>query len=112
MSGEEEVRSSELKMGLSLSEDYGAFEVTSPFSPHKAWGIHCAPKEKDEKKKNRDRFQFPSSIRIRIPNSYDRVSHSHTNKVCFNEADFISGLCFLICPFIKELFFLLQLALA
>ena len=112
MFGEEEVRSSELKMGLSSFEDYGAFEVTSPFTPHKAWGIHYALKEKDKKKKIRDRFQFPSSVRIRIPNSYDRASHSHTDKVCFYEVDFISGLYFLICPFIREIFFLLQLALA
>ena len=32
----EEVRSSELETGLSSSEDYGALEVTSPSTSHKA----------------------------------------------------------------------------
>ena len=101
--------SSELKTGLFSSEDHGSFEVTSPSTPHKAWGIHCALKEKDEKR-IRDRFQFPPSIRIRIPDSDDRVCHSYFDEMCFFEADFVGGLHFLIHPFVRELFFLLQLA--
>lgn len=55
MSGEDKVRSSELDMGLSSSEDYRALEVTSSSTPHKAWGICCSLRGKDEKR-IRDRF--------------------------------------------------------
>ncbi|KAK9990788.1 hypothetical protein SO802_025773 [Lithocarpus litseifolius] len=58
----EEVRSSELETSLSSSEDYGALEVTSPSIPHKAWGIRCSLREKDEKR-IKDRFQFSSSTK-------------------------------------------------
>ena len=53
MSGE--VRSSELEMGLSLSDNHKIPEVTSPSTPYKAWDIQCALLEKDEKQ-IRDRF--------------------------------------------------------
>ena len=109
MSREGEVRSSKLETGLSSSEDRRALEVTSPSTPHKAWGIHCALKVKDEKR-IRDRFQFPSSVRIRILDSDDRACHYYVDELCFSEADFVSGLRFPIQPFIRELFFLLQLA--
>ena len=65
MFGKGEVRSSELVIGLSSSKDHGALEVTSLSSPHKAWGICYALKEKD-KKRVRDKFQFLSFVRIRI----------------------------------------------
>ena len=109
MLGEDEVRSIELVIGLSLSEDHGAFEVTSYSTPYKAWGICCSLRGKDEKR-IRDRFQFPSSIKIRIMDGDDRACHSYTNEACFYEADFINGLRFTIHPFTTELFFLLQLA--
>ena len=67
----------------------GALEVTSLSTPHKAWGICCDLKEKDEER-IRDRFQFPSSIRLRIPNSDNRAYHSYANEVCFYDADFVS----------------------
>ena len=109
MSIEGEVRSSKLETGLSSSEDRGALEVTSPSTSHKAWGIHCALKVKDEKR-IRDRFQFPSFVRIRILDSDDWACHSYVDELCFYEADFVSGLRFPIQPFVRELFFLLQLA--
>ena len=109
MSGEREVNSSELKTSLSTSKDRGALEVTSPSTSYKVWGIHCAHRKKDEKRIT-DRFQFPSSIRIRIPDSDDRACHSYTDEVCFYETDFVSVLHFLIHPFVREIFFILQLA--
>ena len=109
MSGEREVNSSELKMSLSSSKDHGTLEVTSSSTLYKVWGIRCALWEKDEKR-IRGRFQFPSSVRIRIPDSDDRACHSYADEVCFYEADFFSGLYFLIHPFVRELSFLLQLA--
>ena len=63
MSGE--VRSIELEMGLSSSNDCEVPEVTSPSTPYNAWNIPCALLGKDEKR-IRDRFQFPDSVRIRI----------------------------------------------
>ena len=107
----EEVRSSKLETGLSSSEDHGAFEVTSPSTPHKAWGICFSLKEKD-KKRIRDRIQLPSSIKIRIPEGDDRACHSYADEACFYEANFVNGLHSPVHPFIRELFFLLQLALA
>lgn len=109
MSEEREVNSSELKTSLSTSKDRGALEVTSPSTSYKVWGIHCAHRKKDEKRIT-DRFQFPSSIRIRIPDSDDRACHSYTDEVCFYETDFVSVLHFLIHPFVREIFFILQLA--
>ena len=109
MFGEEEVRSGELETGLSLFEDCGALKVTFPSTPHKAWSICCALKEKKEKR-IRDSFQLYPSVRIRIPDNDDRACHSYSNEVCFYEANFVSGLRLPIYPFIRELFFRLQLA--
>ena len=48
-----EVRSSELEMGLSSSDNREILEVSS--TPYKTWNIQCALLEKDEKQ-IRDRF--------------------------------------------------------
>ena len=111
MLGEGEVRSIKLETSLSSSEDRGVLEVTSPSTPHKACGICCSLKEKDEKR-IRDRFQFLSFVKIRIHDGGDKDCHSYADEVCFYEVDFDSGLCFPVHPFIRKLFFLLQLALA
>ena len=50
-----EVRSSELEMWLSSSDDCVIFEVTSPSTPYKAWNISYSLTGKDEKR-IRDRF--------------------------------------------------------
>ena len=107
MSGE--VRSSELEMGLSSSDDCEVPEVTSPSTSFKAWNILCALSGKDAKW-SRDRFQFPDSVKIRIPSDEDRACHSYADEVCFYEADFTSGLRLLVHPFIRELFVYLHLA--
>ena len=104
----EEVRSSELDTGLSLSEDQGVLKVSSPSTPYKAWGIHCALKEKEERR-IRNRSQFPSLVKVRIPDDDDRACHSYVDEVCFYEVDFISCLCFPIHPFLGELFYHLLL---
>ena len=44
-----EVRSSEMEMGLSSSDNRDVPEVTSSFTPYKAWNIQCAFLEKYEK---------------------------------------------------------------
>ena len=109
MSGE--VRSSELEAGLSLPDDHVVPEFTSPSTPYKAWNIPCAFLGKDEKQ-IRDRFQFPDSVRIRIPSDEDRVCHSYADEVCVYEADFTGGLRLPVKPFVRELFAYLHLASA
>ena len=83
-------------------------KVTSPSTPYKTWNIPYALSEKDEKW-IRDRFQFSNSVKIRIPSGEDRACHSYADEVCY-EADFTSGLCFPVHPFIRELFAYLHLA--
>ena len=51
----------------------------------------CSLTRKDEQW-IRDRFQFPDSVKIRIPSDKERACHSYANEVCFYEADFTSGL--------------------
>lgn len=46
----EENRSSELETDLSLSKDREVIVGSSPSTPHKAWSIYCALKEKDKKR--------------------------------------------------------------
>lgn len=106
-----EVRSSELETGLSSSDDHVISKVTSPSTPCKAWNILCFLTGKYEKR-IRDRFQFPNSVRIRIPSDEDRACHSYADEVYFYEANFTSGLCFPAHPFVRELFSYLHLALA
>ena len=106
-----EVKSSELETGLSSSDDRMISETTSPSTPYKAWTFSCSLAGKDEKQ-IRDRFQFPNSIKIRIPNDEDRAYHSYAHKVCFYKANFTSGLRFPVCPFVREIFSYLHLALA
>ena len=109
MAREEEDRFSELETGLSFSEERGAPEFSSVSTPHKAGSICCALKEKDVRR-IRNRFQFLSSVRVRISNNDDWACHSNTDEVCFYKADFVNGLHFPIHPFIRELFFHLLLA--
>ena len=110
MSGEGEVKSSELETGLFSSKDSRAFEVTSLSTPYKAWDICCVLKRK-EKGRIRNRFQFPSSVKVRIPDDDDRACHSYANEVCFYAANFVNGLSFPIHPFLRELFSHLLLTL-
>ena len=59
-----------------------------------------------------DRFQFLDSVKIGILSDEKRACHSYADEVCFYEADFTSGLCFPVHPFVRELFSYLHLALA
>ena len=111
MFGEGKVRSSELETSLSSSEDCRAFEVTSSSTFYKGWDVCCILRGKDEGR-IRCRFQFPSSVRVRILSGDDRACHSYADQVCFYEANFISGFRFSIHPFLRELFSHLSLAFA
>ena len=50
-----EVRSSDLEMGLSSSDDHVILEATSVSTPYKAWTVSCSLMGKDEQRIN-DRF--------------------------------------------------------
>ena len=106
-----EVRSSDLEMGLSSFDDCVVLKATFISTPYKAWNISCSLTGKD-KQRIGDRFQFLDSMKIMILSDKDRVCHSYADEVCFYEADFVSGLCFPIHPFVWELFSNLHLALA
>jgi len=106
----EEIQSSELETGLSSSKQDEALKVSSSRVPFKALGVLCTLKDKDESR-IRNRFQFSSSIKIRILDTDDRACSYFPNKVCFYEADFTSGLRFPVNPFTWELFLRIKLAL-
>ena len=98
-----EVRSSDLEIGLSLSDNHVISEATSSSTPYRAWNISCSLTGKDEQQ-IRDRFQFLNSVKIRILSDGEIACHSYADEVCFYEADvFISlfipllGNFFLIC---------------
>ena len=107
----EEIRSSELETGLSSSKQDRALEFSSSRVPFKALGVLYTLKDKN-KSRIRNRFQFSSSVKIRIPDTDDRACSYFPDEVCFYEADFTSGLRFPIHPFTWELFLRLKLALA
>ena len=104
-----EVRSSDLETGLSSSNDRVISKATFVSSLYKAWTISCSLTGKDEQQ-IRDRFQFPDSVKIRIPSDEERACHSYADEVCFYETDFNSGLRFPVHPFVRELFSYLHLA--
>ena len=57
-----------------------------------------------------DQFQFPDSVKIRIPSDEERACHSYADEICFYEADFNSGHRFSVHPFVRDLFSYLHLA--
>ena len=106
-----EVRSSDQEMGLPSSNDRVILEASSPSTPYKASNISCSFTGRDEQR-IKDKFQFPDSVKIRIPSDKERACHSYADEVCFYEADFTCGLRFPVHPFVRELFSYLHLALA
>nr|POF00376.1 hypothetical protein CFP56_71719 [Quercus suber] len=74
-----EVRSSDLKTGLSSSDYRVISEATFVSTPYKAWTISCSLMGKDEQQ-IRDRFQFPDFVKIRIPSNEERACHSYADE--------------------------------
>ena len=104
-----EVRLSDLETRLSSSDDRVVSRATSVSTPYKAWNISCSLSEKDEKR-IRDRFQFPDFVKIRILSDEEKACHSYADEICFYKANFNSGLCFPIHPFVRDFFSYLHLA--
>ncbi|KAK9986664.1 hypothetical protein SO802_031615 [Lithocarpus litseifolius] len=107
---DESIHSSDLETNLSLSDKFGAPEVSSLPRPFKALDIFCTLKDKDVIR-IRDKIQLPSSVHIRIPTKTERACSSFPEEVCFYEAIFSSGLHFPIHPFIRELLLFLNISL-
>ena len=103
-----EVRSSDLDMGLSSSDDPVEVEedtmVAGPrevkaFSTH---GEECGL-DVETFSRFRDRFQFPKRVRIHCPHKGEQAYHFSLGEVCFYKAAFPCGLRSPIYPFIIEL---------
>ena len=103
-----EVRSSELKTGLSSSDDLMEVEEdTAVFIPREVRAFHALREvcslDDETLSKFRGRFQFHDKVRIHLPHEEERACHFSPGEVCFYEATFLSRLRFPIHPFIMEL---------
>ena len=114
----DDVRSSELEMGLSsnaksLSKvvDTTASKLPSSSSSRllHALSKSCSLKE-SHLKGFRKRFQFPKGTSIRLPRLGEKAYNFAHGEVCFYEADFLCGLRFPIHLFIMKLLNEFQIA--
>ena len=101
-----EVRSSELKTGLSSSGDPVEGDTTVS-TPQEVRAFHALEEvcglDADIVGRFKDRFQFLERVRVRRPNDEDRACHFFLGVVCFYEAVFTCGLRLPVHPFIMEL---------
>ena len=108
-----EVRSSELEMGLSSSDNpikaEGDSTASSPLSsgqreirPFHALREECAL-DTDTLFRFKDSFQFPEEVRILLLREREKACAFSPGEVCFYKAAFWCGLRFLVHPFIMEL---------
>ena len=103
-----EVRSSELEIGLSSSDDPMEMGDDTAISIPREVRAFSALKEEcglDAKILSRfsQRFQFSDRVRVRLPRPEERACHFSPGEVCFYEAASLSGLRFPVHPFIMEL---------
>ena len=122
------VRSSELETVLSSSDKPVEMEIdtvalkplslkpsfSKPSSSTKLMSFHvlkepCGLNE-ETLFRFKDRFQFPNETKICLPHENKKACVFAHGKVCFYKATFLSGLRFLIHPFIMELFHCLNIA--
>ena len=103
-----EVRSNELEIGLSSSNEPMEMGVdTVVFVPREVrafsdLGEECGP-DAEILSRFSQRFQFPARVRVHLPQPEERACHFSPGEVCFYEAAFLSGLRFPIHPFIMEI---------
>ena len=106
--GMSKVRSSELEMGLSSSDDPVRVEVdTAVSSPREvqaffALGEECSLNI-EALSRFSQRFQFLETVKVRLPHAKEQAYHFSLRKLCFYEAAFLYGLRFPVYPFIMEL---------
>ena len=102
------MRSSELETGLSSSNDpmeveedtvaFSTREVRAFFALEEKCGLDV-----ETLFRFRNRFQFPVRVKVRCPCKEEQACHFSSKEVCFYEAAFLSGLRFLVHPFIMKL---------
>ena len=100
-----EVRSSELEIWLSSSDDL-VERHTAVSVPHKVRAFHALGEvcSLDETlSRFRGRFQFSDRVKVRLPHEEEQACHFSLGEVCFYEVAFLSGLRFHVHPFIMEL---------
>ena len=103
-----EVQSSELETRLSSSDDLVEVEediivfVLREVRAFHAPGEVCSLDD-ETLSRFKGRFQFPDRVRICLPREEERDCHFSSREVSFYEAAFLSGLRFLVHPFIIEL---------
>ena len=119
-----EVRSSELKTGLSSSNDSvdKYFEIvvskpslfSKPSSSSSSIPFHALSKscflEKRHLKSIRKRFQLPGGVATRLPRPNEKACTFVHGEVSFYEVAFSCGLCFPVHPFIMKLLSTLNVA--
>ena len=100
-----EVRSSELDTELSSSGE-PVEEDTTVFTPREVRAFYALEKacglDVETIARFKDRFQFPTRVRVRRPGDEDRAYHFFPGEICFYEAAFSYGLRFPVHPFIME----------
>ena len=101
-----EVRSSELEIGLS-SSDNPVEGDTAVSSPREVRAFHafeevCAL-DGETLARFKGRFQFPNKVRVHLPYEEERACHFFPGEVCFYEVAFQCGLRFPVHPFLMEL---------
>ena len=103
-----EVRSSELEMGLSSSDDLMEVEAdTTASNPREIRAFHALGEgcslDDDTLSRFKGRFQFPDRIRVHLSHGEERACHFSPGEVCFYKVAFLCGLRFPVHPFIMEL---------
>ena len=101
-----EVRSSELEIGLSLSDDpvEGDIAVSNPREVRAFYTFkeECGL-DADTLGRFKDRFQLSERVRVRLPSEGERACHFFPREVCFYESAFVCELRFPVHPFLMEL---------
>ena len=103
-----EVRSSELEIGLSSSDNPVEVQVdTMVFVPREVRAFHAFGEacslDDETLSRFRDGFQFLERVRVCPPHGEERACHFSLGEVCFYKAAILCGLRFFIHPFILEL---------
>ena len=101
-----EVRSNELKIGLSSSGDpvEGDTTVSAPREVRAFYALNeeCGLDD-DTLGRFKDRFQFPERVGVCLPSKDKRACNFFLREVCFYESSFACGLRFPVHPFLMEL---------
>ena len=101
-----EVRSNELKIGLSSSGDPVEGDTTV-FAPREVRAFYALNEEcgldDDTLGRFKDRFQFPERVGVCLPSKDKRACNFFLREVCFYESSFACGLRFPVHPFLMEL---------